>query len=278
MKKFLLITAFSLIILLFVSCNQIDSHTNVSDTSVDLSQTEIETIENAIVNTSQTEVESIENTSNSSVESTTIDETAETTLKNEYNTSSSEEQLHESTPVIIFESYWDVIDFISNWAGTEDTFNDYMDNNYPNNKDYPPLEFTYAHAQDMYKYIISHSMIIPKDDSKATCVGAAYHVRDTVSPRFILVFEIEGVIYKFDYIYNREDAHQFEGDPIFTNVSFGSTIIDLYYENGGYRNHVPIDNGFIRVSVDTSESTISFDDFDFSFNIAEYIEAYNTTE
>ena len=186
------------------------------------------------------------------------------------------------SPMIALESFDEIIEFISLCNSSEVELKEYIDFHYPADK-YPyvtPSErlFTYEHAQEMYRNVLAASIILPKEGIICDDYGIAYYPDEDI---LIESFLIEGRIrYQFMYFYTEtfRNTEVFEGNPAFTNVPFGDTTIDLYLDGTSYRGYTTINGVTVRVSLAALESTVSFDDFDFSFNIAEYLEAYNTTE
>lgn len=191
-------------------------------------------------------------------------------------------ELPDPFPMIALESFDEIIEFINLCNSSEVEFQEYIDFHYPADK-YPyvtPSErlFTYEHAQEMYRNVLAASIILPKEGIICDDYGIAYYPDEDM---LIESFLIDGRIrYQFMYFYRDTFSitEVFEGDPVFTNVPFGDGTVDLYLDGTSYRGYTTINGVTVRVSLTALESTVSFDDFDFSFNIAEYLEANNKTE
>ena len=257
MKKIIFLFTMFLLVILLVSCNQTTSKLEETITSIPISEEKM----------------------TETTEYTEIDEYSETT---EHITS---EELPDPSPRLAWDSLDEIIEFLSISNISEPKFNEYIDFHYPADK-YPyttPAErlFTYEHSQEMYKYILSSSIIIPKKDVICNDYGMAYYPDDD---KLIESFLIGDVRYQFTYWYSDKvlnysnNSDIFECEPEFKDVMFGDNIIDLYEDYYAYSSYITINGAVLRVSVFTEESTISFDDFNFSFSIAEYLEANTPTE
>lgn len=193
-----------------------------------------------------------------------------------------EDEPPDPSPMISLYSFDEIIEFINLCNSSEVEFKEYIDFHYPADK-YPyvtPSErlFTYEHAQEMYENILSSSIIIPKDGVACDDYGISYYPNnDELIESFLTEEEIR---YQFMYFYRDSFSitEVFEGVPAFTDVPFGDGTIDLYLDRDFYRGYTTINGVTVRVSLTALESTVSFDSFDFSFNIAEYLKENNTTE
>ena len=277
MKKLIFLALLLSVVLILVSCQK-GTNTQAEETT-----SNEETVTNVEATSSEETVAETYTTAESTNGETLI-ETTETTQIGEETT---EEDTTTFTPpppspMIALESFDEIIEFISLCNSSEVELKEYIDFHYPADK-YPyatPSErlFTYEHAQEMYRNVLATSIILPKEGIICDDYGIAYYPDEDI---LIESFLIEGRIrYQFMYFYTEtfRNTEVFEGNPAFTNVPFGDTTIDLYLDGTSYRGYTTINGVTVRVSLAALESTVSFDDFDFSFNIAEYLEAYNTTE
>ena len=255
MKKLVFLTLLLSVALLFVSC-QVVSDTRTEKTTDD-DKTVAETL-NTDENTETADV--IESTITTEADT----ESSEVTQKPEYTTSGPEP---EPSPYIVLDSFDEIIKFVCVCNGSEAEFNRYMEINYHEEW------FEYAHAVEMYENILSSSIIIPKDGVACDDYGIAYYPNND---ELIESFLIDGIRYQFVYWYSSKEINNtdiFEGEPAFKDVPFGDSTIDLYLDYGAYRSYTTINGLTFRVSF-TANTEFSFDNFDFTFDIAKSIEEY----
>lgn len=259
MKKIIFILTMILLVMLSVSCDQ----------------------SNSIVNDIETSAETSAETSVESTESLDTTETTEVTETEEDSTTYGD--VPDPYPMMSFASFDQLIEFISICNSSEVEFNEYIDFHYPA-ENYPyitPSErlFTYEHAQEMYKNILSCPIILPKENVMTEYLGWAYYPEGH-GHRLIAACQIDGIRYQYIYLYGGytiDNSTVFEGEPKFVDIPFGDGTVDLYLDGDYYRGYTKIHDLTVIVTVLALEATVSFDDFDFS-NIAEYLEAYTPTE
>ena len=266
MKKTIFLFTMILVVILLVSCNQSNEINNSSETYEEQTTEVTESAETTEL------TETSEHT-----ETTEVIETGEDVT--------TDGELPDPFPMIALYSFDEIIEFINLCNSSEVEFQEYIDFHYPEDK-HPyvtPSErlFTYEHAQEMYDNVIENSIILPKDGVVCDDYGIAYYPDDD---KLIESFLIGDVRYQFTYWYSDKvlnysnNSDIFECEPEFKDVMFGDNIIDLYEDYYAYSSYITINGAVLRVSVFTEESTISFDDFNFSFGIAEYLEANTPTE
>ena len=254
MKKTIFLFTMILVVILLVSCNQSNEINNSSETYEEQTTEMTETSKHT--------------------ETTEVTETEED--------STTYGDVPDPFPMMSFNSFDQLIEFISICNSSEVEFNKYMEYHYPEGK-YPWTNiserlFTYEHAREMYKNILSCPIILPKENVMTEYLGWAYYPE---SHRLITACQIDGIRYQYIYWYSGytiDNSTVFEGEPKFVDIPFGDGTVDLYLDGDYYRGYTKINDLTVRVTVDALESTVAFEDFDLSFDIAEYLEANTPTE
>ncbi|MBE6691910.1 MAG: hypothetical protein E7586_01080 [Ruminococcaceae bacterium] len=162
---------------------------------------------------------------------------------------------HDTPHAVSFDDLEGIKRFKSAASGTEEEFDKFIDE-YMHG-----VIFEYNMSQNLVHGLNSAPIPEVKDGILEGFGGTFTYERNELD----LVYRVNGIRYRFTYLYDFEGKHIYEGKSVLNDVSIGAQKIDLYQVDDCYLGTIMDKTTAIAVAVYTQEQNdINFDIFDFT--------------
>ena len=169
--------------------------------------------------------------------------------------SNKDEDSTANTPgvTMTFGSVTDIVKFVSAANSQETQFSEYKE------KHSISKNITYDIARNFASNCRTTKVFCNKSDTICDSFSGTYYAeRNELS----IIYKIESIVYRFIYTFGADSPHQYDGEPVFRDVSVGSFEFDLYQGDGCLVGSVIDGTTTIRIIVKSKQiNDINFDAF-----------------